>query len=49
MLISYFSSLFTSANFGVFEPVLEGVLPRVSWAMNEELLRPFEPEEVSLL
>lgn len=49
MLISYFSSLFTSANFSVFEPVLEGVLPRVSWAMNEELLRPFEPEEVSLL
>ena len=48
ILISYFSSLFTSTNPNVLEPVLEGVNPRVSRAMNEELLRPFVAEEVSL-
>lgn len=48
MLISYFSSLFTSANPSALEPVLEGVIPRVSRAMNEELLRPFKLEEVNL-
>ena len=45
MLISYFSSLFISANPSVFEPVIKGELPRVSRAMNEDLLRPFESEE----
>ena len=48
ILISYFSSLFTSANPSALEPILEGVIPRVSRAMNEELLRPFVAEEVSL-
>ena len=48
ILISCFSSLFTSANPNVLEPILEGVIPRVSRAMNEELLRPFVAEEVSL-
>lgn len=48
MLISYFSSLFTSANPSALEPVLEGVIPRVSRAMNEEFLRPFKLEEVNL-
>ena len=46
ILNSYFSSLFTSANPNVFEPVLEGVETRVSNTMNEELLKPFVAEEV---
>ena len=48
ILTSYFSSLFTSANPNVLEPILKGVNPRVSMTINEELLRPFMAEEASL-
>ena len=48
ILTSYFSSLFTSVNPNVLEPVLKGVNPRVSMTINEELLRPFMAEEASL-
>ena len=46
LLIRYYSNLFASSNPTQFDQVLNGVEPRVSSSMNEDLLRPFEACEV---
>lgn len=46
LLLSYYSSLFSSTNLMQLEPVLFGVEAKVIDAMNNELLRPFEASEV---
>ena len=46
LLIQYYSRLFTSSNPSGFESVPEGVEPRVTSDMNDELLRPFEAIDV---
>ena len=46
LLIRYYSNLFASSNPTQFDQVLNGVKPRVSSSMNEELLRPFEVSKV---
>ena len=48
MFIRYYSNLFSMANPTKLDTVLCGVEPRVSNAMNTELLKPFRMEEVQL-
>ena len=48
MLIRYYSNLFSTTNPTELDSVLSGVEPRVSDAMNTELLKPFRMEEVQL-
>ena len=48
LLIQYYSNLFASCNSTQFDQVLNGVEPRVSSSMNEDLLRPFEASEVQI-
>lgn len=45
-LVRYYSSLFSIANPIDFDTVLNGLEPRVSEVMNEELLKPFKESEV---
>ena len=46
LLIRFYSNLFTSSHPTDLDPVLNGVEPRVSRSMNDDLLRPFEASEV---
>ena len=45
MLTRYYSNLFSTVNLIELDTVLSGVQPRVSDAMNTELLKPFRMEE----
>ena len=46
LLIRYYSNLFAFSNPTQFDQVLNGMEPRASSSMNEELLRPFGVSEV---
>jgi hypothetical protein len=45
-VVSYYKSLFTSANLGDMEEVLNGVSRVVSSEMNDQLIREFTASEV---
>ena len=47
-LIRYYSNLFASSNPTQFNQVLNGVEPRVSSSMNEDLLQPFDASKVQI-
>ncbi|KAL0003565.1 hypothetical protein SO802_017346 [Lithocarpus litseifolius] len=46
LLVNYYTSLFTTSSPIIFDAVLGGVKTRVTVAMNDELMRPFEAGEV---
>ena len=48
MLIRYYSNLFSTVNPTELDTVLSGMQPKVSDAMNIELLKPFRMEKVHI-